>query len=852
MKTQVMLIILCAYHMCIFGQDRIEFKFDNGTIGYQVKGDDGWGVEDRQGKIIVPKIYGKLNCYGNLIYCEEKKNSGNNKCELYNTLGERKISEEDGCRNLNFVKSNGKWIAINGWNIYDENGNMIYKYKELKDALGFNYLINELTDTIVIEPGKYMGNFKIKNGIILTSNGTKVGICNLDGTTVIPANMFQSIITCDNEQGNEIRGFYVSYSLSGPRHYQYYGFYDRKGICIFPADKYTDLCYYFDNGMYTAKENDKAIVIDSIGNVKFKTKYNSLKLKEDEHGKMFYETYLGNGKGKISENGDLIEEVKSTTYEKQSSKCIWIIDSEGLVGAKSLSGKILIPCEYDGLIHTDQYFINGFFLYKNGRAGFADSNGKIIIPCEKYNEISLLKGGNKYFVVEYMGRKGLCDENGNELIKPIYDDIKYEWDEKIHAHVGNMEGIIDEGGNIIVPFEYTKVVYDQNTGNYEVEILHKKGVCNGKGQIIIPACYTKIQSSYYLKNGPLGLTYTVKDGKTEGIYTNDGKMIFPTGLFEHLYIDNFHFWGLPVKDEWYIKAWSGNDIEKADLFYYDFNGNLLYDSREDKLVDEYIEQGRVESRNNNYKKAIYYFNKAIEIKQDDRAYYNLGVAYYKMRKYKDAISNLNSCSRISKSQLMKEQASNLIFECEQCLQQKRERRANLWLEMLGTALSAASVVIQTNNALNNYNSNSAASTTNEFGLKRNTSLDYLLDPRYAMMQVQRENWNEYLQTTNGGQTMTYEEWYALKAQAWAESKKVESDSSKSSSASSHTNGQSTDSSSGSSGRQCRVCLGNGKCRTCNGKGWYFDNTFGIGREYICPNCHNHNGRCASCGGSGRR
>ena len=98
----------------------------------------------------------------------------------------------------------------------------------------------------------------------------------------------------------------------------------------------------------------------------------------------------------------------------------------------------------------------------------------------------------------------------------------------------------------------------------------------------------------------------------------------------------------------------------------------------------------------------------------------------------------------------------------------------------GSALNVATTIVQTNTAIHNYNTNNSSIASGNGGFRRDTSLDYLLDPRYAMMQVQQQNWNEYLQMTNGGQTMTYEEWYALKAQAWAESQKSESGGSSSS------------------------------------------------------------------------
>lgn len=48
-------------------------------------------------------------------------------------------------------------------------------------------------------------------------------------------------------------------------------------------------------------------------------------------------------------------------------------------------------------------------------------------------------------------------------------------------------------------------------------------------------------------------------------------------------------------------------------------------------------------------------------------------------------------------------------------------------------------------------------------------------------------------------------------------------------------------------RTCRVCSGTGLCRTCNGKGTYFDSF--SGKRLKCPNCWN--GKCTSCGGTGR-
>lgn len=48
------------------------------------------------------------------------------------------------------------------------------------------------------------------------------------------------------------------------------------------------------------------------------------------------------------------------------------------------------------------------------------------------------------------------------------------------------------------------------------------------------------------------------------------------------------------------------------------------------------------------------------------------------------------------------------------------------------------------------------------------------------------------------------------------------------------------------------CNGNGKCSRCNGKGKYFDNSYGIPKTVDpCGTCGG-SGKCPSCNGTGRR
>lgn len=56
--------------------------------------------------------------------------------------------------------------------------------------------------------------------------------------------------------------------------------------------------------------------------------------------------------------------------------------------------------------------------------------------------------------------------------------------------------------------------------------------------------------------------------------------------------------------------------------------------------------------------------------------------------------------------------------------------------------------------------------------------------------------------------------------------------------------------SSSSSSMCNICVGSGKCNTCNGKGSYI--AIGIGSGWHrCTNC-NQTGKCPSCKGTGKR
>ena len=203
------------------------------------------------------------------------------------------------------------------------------------------------------------------------------------------------------------------------------------------------------------------------------------------------------------------------------------------------------------------------------------------------------------------------------------------------------------------------------------------------------------------------------------------------------------------------------------------------------------------------------------------------------------------------SQNLIDNSRTYIYQAREYQAQKVERKQNIAANIFGLVLGVANVYVQHKVMQQSSSNQNHVRPQAGGGFVRDRSMDYLLDPNYAMQQVQIQNWNEYLAMTNGGKTMSYDEWYAIKAQAWAETQGSGSGSDISSSTSSSSSSSSSTSSRSSYSPDCRLCYGLGSCRTCEGKGYYY-NSFDLSKTVLCPNCPNHNGKCSSCGGTGKK
>lgn len=139
------------------------------------------------------------------------------------------------------------------------------------------------------------------------------------------------------------------------------------------------------------------------------------------------------------------------------------------------------------------------------------------------------------------------------------------------------------------------------------------------------------------------------------------------------------------------------------------------------------------------------------------------------------------------------------------------------------------------------------------------NMDYLLNPNYAVQQVLSAEDQEYhtfakYNKKSDGSNYTKNEWITMKGQAIQNSKSSSSQSSR------YNSSGSSSSSTSSSTKRCRKtsatdiahCEGTGVCQKCNGKGRYYDTSFGSGRWVDPCGICNGTGKCSSCNGKGYR
>lgn len=565
---------------------------------------------------------------------------------------------------------------------------------------------------VIIEPlyeQLYFNRFKDSKFVYFkTEKGGKVGII----TAEFDGNKYTKVkeILKPNKYASAVysgKGFTIGTATSGG----FKGRLDLNGKLIIESDKYTDIQPYID-GRYVVRIGNRSGVCDNDGQQLFFTDFNEMKLFKDEDGTYFYGGYIGNAKGKCDYDGNWIVRPTPSKFNvrKQNNGYIYneVYDERGNVGIADTLGNIIIPVQYDSF-HIYKGFIYG---HRDGCLSLFSLDGKSILPIsKKYNFIvpTLSKDGKikeiRIFKNEY---QGLCDSIGKEIVAPNRWHYVSSREEGFEVRENGLCGIIDKEGKIIVPCAYDYISTLGKDNLYCVKHNALSGIVDSKGFEIVPPLYTSANIyQVFDKDCPFDRYIKVKNGDYEGIYSIDGNVIFPVSTYtsvsiSHISTDNISEIGIVASDQ-------------DRKCYFDFNGNLLRDLGQEKLRQDYMDNGSDHFANRRWNEAFKAYEKADKIHSDYYSSFNMGVSKYNAGKYSDAIKYLNIALNRNPGPQQREKIISILENAVEINEEMAARRKEAILSIFTFGLNIASEIINMNNVqkqrridLNNYGSQNAS------------------------------------------------------------------------------------------------------------------------------------------------
>ncbi len=251
-----------------------------------------------------------------------------------------------------------------------------------------------------------------------------------------------------------------------------------------------------------------------------------------------------------------------------------------------------------------------------------------------------------------------------------------------------------------------------------------------------------------------------------------------------------------------------------------------------------------------YSKAAKAYSKIIKAYKSSEyscvdAYYGRALAYYNQSKWKSSIKDFECALADSRcTGNIRSHCTSLLASARKYREEQLERRGEMWGSLFVAAAAATTTAIVANQQAKSSTSISAYTS------RSNNNLDYLLDPRYAIQQVNAQYEAEYQQARQFNPSLTREQFMQMKAQANQETQNATTNTSETSvsHAGSYSHGSSATSKDcpslkASNGKW--YCGNTGKCAMCGGDG-LMNGSFGLGANSLkCTLC-NGTGKCTYC------
>ncbi len=264
---------------------------------------------------------------------------------------------------------------------------------------------------------------------------------------------------------------------------------------------------------FAAYENNKWGVIDSSGNIVIDPSYQEMIIVPNSKSDVFLCTYdvdYDNGEYKtkalnskneeIFTDYDQIEAISSTDENNNLSYDgnVLRVQKDGKYGLIDLSGKSLLPCEYDNITSVEG--VEGAIkITKDGKVGVADDKGQILIPTEYNNAEGLGTQNSQGFIVQNEeGKYGIVNISNNQILETKYDSVSkiHEGDYYVATDSGKQK-VISKDGTETLNGDYDEII--DILRNPENGVIYKKqnkyGVMKLDGTVTVNPNYDDLKEA---------------------------------------------------------------------------------------------------------------------------------------------------------------------------------------------------------------------------------------------------------------------------------------------------------------------------------------------------------------------
>ncbi len=425
-----------------------------------------------------------------------------------------------------------------------------------------------------------------EKSVLKYKQGNYYGIMDFEGN-IITEPIYEEITTVDYKEG------YLKVKKEGQ-----YGVINIKGVQILD-EEYDDILFdgyydeknkYLDAGFILRIKTDDGYrfgYATTTGKIILNTTYNEVnRITEiDDKMNLYFITSVNGKYGFIKNSKTVLEnDYREIRYDKTNN--ILIAQKDSNFGVFDLTGKNIIPIDYDTILIGGEY-INA---YKGEDIIIFNKNGQTITTEDSSKE----QVSNDYsIVIDKDNNYNIVDRNNRVLLGNSYTYLEYFKDDMFIVTDNTKTGVIRANGQIVVPIEYSTIQKIDGANCLQATVIenNETSIINSAGKIqnsmkmstlIKEDNYIKILSDsdvkYYTLEGnettyknlvPNNNVYAIKQNDKWGFADSQGNIVVNCE-YDFVTEQNGNFVGVKKDGKWGILNIDGT-VVKEPVYELSFN-----------------------------------------------------------------------------------------------------------------------------------------------------------------------------------------------------------------------------------------------------------------------------------------